>query len=430
MRRWFLVILFLLFLSSSALAAGTAYVAELSGAINPVSAGYIVRALSDAQDKAELFVLLLDTPGGLASSMDDITRAFLNSHIPVVTYVYPRGARAASAGAFIMMASHIAAMSPGTHIGAAHPVAIQPIPTGGEKVTMPEEMVHKVTNDAVANIRSIANLRGRNAELAEKFVRESISLTETEALDSNIIDIISSNLSELLDSLDGKEIDMNGERVVLSSSDLNIYKRAMNPKEKFLFRVLDPNIAYLLMMLGILGIFFELSHPGAMFPGVVGGISLLLALYAFQILPINYAGIFLILFGIVLFIIDIKVPSYGLLSLGGIVSLLVGSFLLTSGNEEFLRISWRTILPTVIFVAAFFIFVIAAALLAQKRRIKTGIKGIIGETGYAVDDFTDGSGKVFVHGEYWHASSLDPIKKGDEVIVTDVSGMTLTVKPK
>jgi len=430
MRRWFPVILFLLFLSSSALAAGTAYVAELSGAINPVSAGYIVRALSDAQDKAELFVLLLDTPGGLASSMDNITRAFLNSHIPVVTYVYPRGARAASAGAFIMMASHIAAMSPGTHIGAAHPVAIQSIPTGGEKGTMPEEMVHKITNDAVANIRSIANLRGRNAELAEKFVRESISLTETEALDSNIIDIISSNLSELLDSLDGKEIDMNGEREVLSSSGLNIHKQVMNPKEQFLFRVLDPNIAYLLMMLGILGIFFELSHPGAIFPGVVGGISILLALYAFQILPINYAGIFLILFGIVLFVIDIKIPSYGLLSLGGIVSLLVGSFLLTSGNEEFLRISWRTILPTVIFVAAFFIFVIAAALLAQKRRIRTGIKGIIGETGYAVDDFTDGSGKVFVHGEYWHASSLDPIKKGDEVIVTDVSGMTLSVKPK
>lgn len=411
---------------SNAICGELIYVARVSGAINPVSARYIERVLARAkQEEAECFVLELDTPGGLMNSMQEITKDFLNAEIPVVVYVSPSGARAASAGAFIAFSAHILAMAPGTRIGAAHPVTLGITSTTKEGVD--STMQKKVLNDAVAQIRSICSLRGRNEELAEEMVLESRSVSAEEAVQLDAIDIIAENLDTLIKTLDGWKVQLPRGAYMLSTRAIKVKHENMSPSEEILYTVLDPNIAYILMLVGIMGIFMEMSHPGAILPGVVGGISLLLALYAFQILPINYTGIILILFGILLLLLEIKVTSYGILTIGGISSMLIGSFMLTSGAAPSMRISYATILPGIILIALFFIFVVAKALLIQRKKVTTGDKGLIGELGVAISDI-EGTGSVKVHGEYWHARSDEKILSGERVRVVDIDGIVLVVK--
>ncbi|UCF79709.1 MAG: nodulation protein NfeD [Candidatus Eiseniibacteriota bacterium] len=397
------------------------HLVEVSGVISPASAGFVVGAIEAAQaEGAECIVIQLDTPGGLMESMRSIVKAILSSDVPVVTYVAPSGSRAASAGVFIALASHIVAMAPGTNIGAAHPVGL-----GGEKQT--EEINEKVLNDAAAYIKSLAKKHGRNEKWAEDAVRKSVSVTETEAVELNVADYVCASVFELLDKIDGSEVELVTGTRTLNTKGSQVEMRKMNLRYRILNTISDPNIAYILLILGIYGIFFELSNPGAIFPGVIGGIFILLSLYALQTLPVNYAGLLLILFGIVLFIAEIKVTSYGLLAVGGVVSMTLGSIMLIESSGPFLRISWQVILVAVLSTAAFFTFAVAKALLAQKRKPTTGFKGLIGEIG-TVTRKLNGGWKVFIHSEFWDASSTGPLEVGDKVRVTGIDGFKLVVE--
>ncbi len=405
--------------------AGDVVILDFAGAVDPPSAQYILSGIERAEDiQAELLLMVMDTPGGLMSSTRDIVGAILNSEVPVAVFVYPRGARAASAGVFIAMAAHISAMAPGTHIGAAHPVGIG---IGTDTSTVMRE---KVTNDAVAWLRSLAQLRGRNQNWAERAVKYSESLTAAEAESIGVIDLIARSIDALLDSISGREVALGDTTKTLELSDATPVRLNMSVPQKVLHTILNPNIAYLLLILGLLGIYFEFQHPGAVFPAVIGVIALLSAIYAFQILPVNYIGILLIVAGLVMFILEVKVPGFGILTSGGIIALLLGSFMLTSGNTPEFRISWWTIIPTVAFVALFFIFVVAKAMLAQRRKPSTGAEGMVGERGEALDDIAEGGyGKVLVHGEIWDARSVRPLRRGERVRVVKLKGMLLEVEP-
>lgn len=424
-----ILLLMLLVPGTGSAAAGPAespphvLVAAIASSINPVSADYLVAAIEQAEaDRAALVVVELDTPGGLDSSMRQMVREILRTEIPVVVYVAPSGARAASAGVLITLASDIAAMAPGTNIGAAHPVGI-----GGGG--MDNTMAKKVENDAAAYARSLAEKKGRNGKWAESAVRESASLTANDALQQNVIDLVSPSLEALLARLEGRKIEKHGNTMSLRTRGARVARYPMGLRRRILSALADPNIAYILMMIGVYGIFFELSNPGAVFPGVVGGIALILGFYSLQTLSANYAGFLLIALAIILFILEIKVHSYGALTLGGVISLLLGSLMLfRSSADPYLRISWGVLLSMVGFSVAFFVAVITLAVQSQLRKPVTGSEGLTGEIGEVMRDFT-GRGKVFVVGETWDAESAVPVRKGEKVRVERREGMTLIVSP-
>jgi membrane-bound serine protease (ClpP class) len=352
--------------------------------------------------------------------MRQIIKEILNTQVPIIVYVAPDGARAASAGVLITMAAHVAAMAPGTNIGAAHPVSM-----GGGK--MSREMSEKVENDAVAYIQSIATKRKRNIEWAEKAVRESVSIKADEALKINVIDLVSPNLDDLLQKLDGREVDIDGKKVILATKGATVRELKMTLREKILATLTDPNIAYILMMLGVAGLYFELAHPGSIFPGVIGAICLILAFYSFQVLSVNYAGMLFIILAIVLFLAEIKVASYGLLSIGGTICLLLGSLMLFDSTSPFLRPSLAVLITTIAITATFFITIATIAFRAYVRKPASGSEGMIGLVGVVVSRIAP-NGRVFVHGEYWNAYSEEVIEEGEEVETIEIKGLKIKVK--
>ncbi len=397
------------------------YVIEVDGIINPATAKFIVESVDKATEQgAQCIVIQLDTPGGLMESMRTIVKRIMTAPIPVIVYVGPSGGRAASAGVFITMSAHIAVMAPGTHIGAAHPVSLG---EGKESKTMSE----KIVNDTVSYIKTIAKTRGRNVDWGEKAVVKSASITEEEAVKLNVVDFISPDLQDLLSRIDGKVVKFDGVTRTLMTKGVQPRSLEMSWRFRFLDIISNPSIAYILLMLGIYGIFFELSNPGAILPGVVGGIFLILAFYALQMLPINFAGLALILFAIILFIAEIKVVSHGLLSVGGVISLFLGSLMLIDSPVEYMRISLSVIIPAVVVSAAFFIFAVTKAIGARLTKPTTGIEGLTGEIGTVVAGLNL-EGKVAVHGEYWNAESDQPIDVGEKVRVIGVNNLILKVK--
>ncbi len=398
--------------------AGEALIIDLEGPISPGSASYVTRGLDKAQTRhASLVVIRLDTPGGLGSSMRDIIKAMLNAKVPVIVYVAPRGAGAASAGVMITVAGHVAAMAPGTNIGAAHPVT-----AGGKDIG--ETMSEKVVNDMASYGRGIAEDKGRNAAWVEKAIRESVSITAEEALKINVIDLVAKDMDELFRLVDGKEVSLVSGKVTLKTDGLERTLFQPGFRDRVLKTVSDPNIAYILMMIGLAGLYFELAHPGAIFPGVLGAICLILAFYSMQTLPVNYAGLLLIVLAIIFFIAEIKVTSYGILSIGGLISLIIGSIMLF---ENGMGVSLRLVLPTVILVGGFFAVVAALAFKAHLAKPKSGLEGLLGEVGI-VSKPIDPEGVVFIHGEYWRARSLEKIPPGERVLVESIQGLVLTVR--
>ena len=399
------------------------YYMDVSGIVNPVMGEHIVKGLGRAEEEgAGVVVIQIDTPGGLDLSMRDIVKKILSSEVPVVVYVAPAGARAASAGVFITYAAHIAAMAPGTNIGSAHPVAM-----GGEK--MDEVMMKKVENDAVAYIKGIAKKRNRNVEWAEKAVRRSENITAEEALKLNVVNILAKDRGELLLSLDGRGVATAAGEKTIRTKNADIKEIRMNFRHRILNAISDPNIAYILMMIGIVGLYFELSNPGAILPGVVGAICLVLAFYAFQTLPVNYAGLLLIGLSALFFIAEVKVTSFGLLTVAGVVSLLLGSLMLFESPLPFMKVSLWVLLPTVVITAVFFVGAMYYAVMIHRKKPVSGMEGLGGEEGTAVDDINPGGppGKVFVAGEYWEAESAEPIEKGSRIKVVEIKGLKLKV---
>jgi len=413
----------LLLLLPAVLWGQTVVVLKVDGMINPASADFIHRSIEQAKEHhAECLIIELNTPGGLLKSTRMIIGDFLESKIPVVVYIAPGGAQAGSAGVFITTAAHIAAMAPGTNIGAAHPVEMQ-----GQ---MDSVMSKKVTNDAAAFIRSIAEKRHRNFVWAEEAVRESKSITETEALKNNVIDFVSPNLDSLLHQIDRRVVAVQQDSVMLHTRDAHIETVEMGWGESLLNIFSDPNIAYILMMLGMFGLLFELYNPGLIFPGVVGVISLIIAFYSMHTLPINYAGLALIIFGVLLFVLEIKIVSHGLLAIGGVLSFFIGSVMLiqTPSILEFAEISWSVISLTTLLTAFFFVFLLGLGLKIQKRTPVNGKEGLIGELGDAVTALNP-DGTVKVHGEFWQAvAASEKISKGESIRVTGITNLKLQVE--
>jgi membrane-bound serine protease (ClpP class) len=396
-------------------------VITVNGVINPVAAEYIEKSINSVNKKrVEALIIELDTPGGLDTSMRNIVKDIIGSEVPVVVYVAPSGSRAASAGVFITLAANVAAMAPGTNIGAAHPVGI-----GGK---MDKEMAEKATNDAAAYIKSLAEKNGRNVKWAEDAVRKSISATEEEALKEGVIDLVSKDLNSLLSDIDGRKVKTIMAERVLRTRNVRIIREEMGFRHKILNLISDPNIAYMLMLLGFYGLFFELTSPGSIFPGVLGGISLILAFYAFQTLPVNYAGLLLIILAIILFVLEIKIISHGILTVGGVISMIIGSLMLFESPGPFMKLSLYVILPAVIITTLFFTLIIGLAVKAHRRKPVTGPEGLIGAKGVANTEITKDGGMVSLHGEHWAAYSDEPISKGENIIVEAISDLKVKVK--
>ncbi len=399
---------------------------EVDGAIGPVAHKVISEALERAeQSRVEALVIALDTPGGLLQTTRMICKDILAAKVPVVVYVSPSGARAGSAGVFLTLASHVAAMAPGTNIGAAHPVGIG----GQQNADTSTVMEGKITNDAAAFARTLAEQRHRNVEWAERAVRESISATDREALEAGVIDLICSSRDSILLALDGRVVVLNGQSHTLRTAGATVHEVPMSWRLKILSLIADPNIAYILLMLGIYGLFFELYNPGVVLPGVVGGLSLILALFSLQLLPFTCAGLLLIGLGILLFALEVKIASYGLLSVGGIIALLLGSFMLFDPVDTGIRVDWTLIIPFTLVTAAFFLFVVGAGLRAQRRKVVTGQEGLVGESGTIISTIGGGL-KIQVHGELWEAQSSKVIQVGQRARVVAVKGMRLTIEPE
>ncbi|MDX2494130.1 MAG: nodulation protein NfeD [Desulfuromusa sp.] len=396
---------------------------NIASSINPVTASFIAEQIKTANQNSEKAILIqLDTPGGLDTAMRDIIQAELNSVIPVIVYVAPQGARAASAGVLITLAADFAVMAPGTNIGAAHPVAI------GASNQPDSTMMKKVENDAAAYARSLAQKRGRNQDWAEQAVRDSVSISAEEALDLSVIDLVADNTEKLLKQLDGYKYIRDGKVLVFESKNTALNQIEMSWRQKILNALSNPNIAYLLMMLGIIGIFFEISQPGVVFPGAIGALAILLALFAFSSLPVNYVGVLLILLAVVLFILEVKVVSYGMLAVGGIISMAFGSLMLIDSSEPYLQISRAVIAATVTVSAGFFTFATWMVIRTQRRPITSGQEGMVGKTGEAIEAI-NGKGRVFVHGEDWQACSDLPIQAGAGIeVVRVMDGLKLKVK--
>ncbi|UCC66762.1 MAG: nodulation protein NfeD [Deltaproteobacteria bacterium] len=420
------VFLFLLIFAASVSVASAqddfVYFLKIDGVINPATAGFIIEGIEKAEEKeASCLVIQMDTPGGLMESMRSIVKRILTSRVPIIVYVAPSGSRAGSAGVFITMAAHVASMAPGTNIGAAHPVQM-----GEKKIS--KEMEAKILNDTVAYIKNIAKQRGRNQKWAESAVRKSVSVSEEQALKLKVIDLVSPSLEDLLNKVDGRKVEISPKEViVLKTKGLEVKTLKMSFRDKLLYTISNPNIAYILLMLGMYGLFFELANPGVILPGVIGGICLILAFFAFQMLPVNYAGIALIILGIILFIAEVKITSYGMLSVGGVICLLLGSIMLIESPAEFMQISFeRFILPVVLVSAGFFLFALTMAVRAHRRRPTTGREGLVGETGVAKTDLKP-EGLVEVHGELWNAVTEEEIRAGGTVKVVALEGMKLKV---
>ncbi len=397
-------------------------VARIDDTIQPASQRFIERVINEADTlNAGLIVLELDTPGGLVDSTREITTAITMSRIPVVVFVAPSGARAASAGFFILLSADVAVMAPGTNTGAAHPVGAQGDIEG--------DMRAKVENDVAAMVRSLAENRGRNVEKSIEAVRESSSFTADEALENELIDHIVNNVDALLEVLEDQEVQrFDGSVETLDFDASVIVKIEASPAEKFLSILANPNIAYLLMALGMLGIYVEITHPGGIFPGAVGSIAILLALYSVSVLPINVAGVALICVAMVLFLLEVKVTSYGMLTIGGLISFVLGSLMLFDSPIPDMRVSLAAILPTAFLVAGTMVFLLSRVLKIHRQQPMTGREGLIGEIGRTLNDLAP-DGKVLVHGEYWDAHSrIGEIAAGSDVRVLAIRGRQLTVE--
>lgn len=418
-----LTVLILLILAPAFLHAQKIFSIQVQETINPSSAEFILQSIKTAnENKAECIIIELNTPGGLLKSTRDIVQSILTSNVPVVVYVSPAGAHAGSAGVFITLAANVAAMAPGTNIGAAHPVNM-----GGSNDPILNE---KGTNDAAAFIRTIANKRNRNVVWAEDAVRRSVSATEKEALDNKVIDLVAVDFSDLLHQLNGKSITINGKERSLKTDGAQIDVLKMGFFQKVLSRISDPNITYIMMMLGFFGLIFELFSPGSILPGIVGVILLVLAFYSLSSMPVNYAGIGLIIFGIVLFLLEIKITSHGLLSIGGVLSVLMGSLFLfrTGSTENFAALSWSVIISVTIVSTLFFLFIATMGLRAQKKHSVTGTPAMVGKFARSVSELNP-SGYVIFMGETWRAkSNSGNISKGQQVKVSDIQGLTLIVE--
>ncbi len=418
---------------------------SIEGVIGPATDDYIERALLSAQESdAELVVIRMDTPGGLDTAMRGIIKNITNSSVPVASYVAPTGARAASAGTYILYASHIAAMAPGTNLGAATPVQIGGLspPETGDKdtkdkkdktdklpaITDGDTMKKKITNDAVAYIRGLAQLHGRNEEWAEKAVREAASLPSSDALKLNVIDVIASSVSDLLQQVDGREVRVQGEKTILHTHGLPVEKVEPDWRSRFLSVITNPNIAYILMLIGIYGLILEFSNPGAIVPGTVGAISLVLALYAFQLLPVNYAGVGLILLGVALMVGEAFEPSFGVLGIGGVTAFVIGSIILMDTEVPGFGIDISVIITFAVLSALIFIFVVGMAFKSRRRPVVSGSEEMVGAVAVVIDDF-DRKGRVSIHSETWQALSNTPLHKDQQVRVTGIEGLTLQVEP-
>jgi len=395
---------------------------EIDAPITPVVAEYIIKSIDRASKAgAEALIIQLNTPGGLVDSTQQVVMKMMASNVPTVVYVAPSGARAASAGVFITLAANIAAMAPTTHIGAAHPVQMQ-----GK---MDETMEKKAVNDLAAMMRGIAEKRGRNAKWAEDAVRQSVSITETEALKNKVIDFVAPDIASLVQAIDGKTVDVVIGKKTLKTAGAEVVMIKMGFRDKLLGIISNPNIAYILMILGFYGLYFELSNPGAIFPGVAGAICLILAFYALQTLPINYAGLMLIILAIALFIAEAFITSHGVLGVGGTIAMLMGSVMLIDSPAPVLQISWAVIIPVVAMSAIMFIITVTIAVRVYREKPTTGKEGLTGMLATAKTDILS-DGQVFMRGEYWNAWSDEPIKKGEQVIVISVEGLKVKVRKK
>jgi len=423
-RKLLVITLLLMVWPANAFGSDGIIVVKIDGAINPVVAEFVVNEIRSANTSSEeLIVIRMDTPGGLDTSMRKIIKAIQSSKIPVASFVSPGGSRAASAGTFITIASHIAAMEPGTNIGAAHPVNLMGGGTGGQAKVMED----KVVNDASAYIRSLAEQRGRNAHWAELSVRKSVSVSAEEAKRLNVIDLVAANLDSLVLALDKREVKLGGSIITLNTAEKNIIFKEMNSRQRILDIIASPNVAYVLMMLGLVGLYFELSNPGLILPGVVGSVSLVLALYAMQTLPINYAGLLLIILGVVLLIAEVNVMSYGLLAMSGAISIFLGSIMLIDTDDPAMQISKMILYPT---LGMTFLFSIGSIYLAKKAHqlvTTTGMEGLLGEVG-VVKETLNLEGRVLIHGEMWMAESDTVISVGEKVSVEVVKGLKIKVR--
>ena len=438
-------------IQSAASPGGSIHVITLDDdIINPVSVEYISGAIDKAEaDGATALVIELDTPGGLLTSTRTIVRRIMNAKVPVVVYVSPKGARAGSAGVFITLAGHIAAMAPSTNIGAAHPVQMEEKRSSqdafeelakklltkdekkGEKAEKKKApalpMEQKILNDTKAWAEAIAKERGRNPAWAVKAVEESVSVTDGEAKRLGIIDFVAADRAELIEKLDGMKVAIGGKEVGISTKGAAVVVNPKNFRLRWLMALAHPNIAYILMMLGFYGLLFEFTHPGVVFPGVAGAACLILAFFGLQVLPTNYAGVALIVLAIGMFIAEIKVTSYGLLTLGGVIALFFGSLILFSSPYDFMRVSMPVVLSFTLATMAVASFLTLIVIRSRRRHVVTGAEGLLGEHG-EVKSWDGGRGKVFVHGETWDAGCRDPLARGDRVEVESVEGMTLVVK--
>lgn len=415
------------------------YQLSIKGVIGPATDDYIERALETATlNNAELVVLLMDTPGGLDSAMRGIIKNITNSPVPVATYVAPTGARAASAGTYILYASHIAAMSPATNLGAATPVQIGGISPSEIKKkdkddkSTPDDnkttLERKVINDAVAYIRGLAQLHNRNQDWAEKAVREAASLPASDALKQNVIDVIASNVADLLKQIDGREVLVRGQKQKLKTAGLIL--KEINPdwRSRFLSVITNPNIAYILMLVGIYGLIFEFSNPGAIVPGTVGAICLLLAMYSFQLLPINYAGMALILLGVALMVGEAFEPSFGILGIGGVVAFVFGSIILIDTEAPGFGIDISVIATFAVTSVILFVFIIGMVIKARRQPVVSGMEELLGAEATVIESFEQ-TGRVNIHSENWNAVCKTPLRKGQHVKVTGIEGLTLQIEP-
>jgi len=423
LRRSIAALALLLALAPEVRAGQRAVILTLSDSIQPASLRYLKRGLEVADSSgAAVTIVELNTPGGLLTSLRQMTTEITGTRRPVVVYVTPTGAQAASAGFFLLMAADVAAMAPGTNAGAAHPV-------GAEGAELAKTIAEKITNDAAALIRSLATQRGRSAEWAEKAVRESASYTEREALEKKLVDVVANDRGELLKWLDGRTIKrFDGRPEKLDTSAPEIVVVGPNAGDKLLSVIAHPNVAYLLLLLGLVGIYFELSHPGVILPGVLGGVAILLALFALSVLPVNYVGVLLILLGIGFFVLEVKVASYGLLTVAGLVSFIFGSLMLIRSPFPALRVGLAVVLPTAVAVALVVMFLLARVLRSHRRPPITGAEGLVGEVGEVLLAL-DPVGKVFVHGEYWNARARTAVPAGTRVRVVRIDGKNLEVEP-
>ena len=410
------------FILSGLLFADDVQVVTINGSINPASMQYVVDGIDRAEKSGDILIIQLDTPGGLLSSTREMVKKMLPAEIPIIVYVYPSGSRAGSAGVFITLAGHIAVMAPGTNIGAAHPVSM-----GGE---VDSTMNKKITNDAVAFVRSIAEQRGRNPEWAEAAVRESASITDQDAIEKGIIDFIAKDVRDILEQIDGDTVKLADSEHIFSTENAEITYYDMNWREELLNKISDPNIAYILMMLGFYGLLFELYNPGAIFPGVLGGICLILAFFAMQALPVNWAGILLIILALILFLLEIKIVSHGVLSIGGGVALILGSVMLFKGGADLpslaVKVSWSVIMTIVLVTILFFMVVITFGIRAQKRKPDYGREALMDKPATVMETL-DPEGMVRVEGELWTAYSDEKHEKGEVLKVIGIEGMKLKV---